>query len=281
MTEVKPSPAFRRTADMLARDLVIKPLVEAYLRAGNFPSVFTVTYRDEGKERVPDGFFHPSTHPRWGERMLFYYLTQPDRMIPEDIGYENRMAMVMGTGAHSFIQMCMIDAGILIRPTGTCQACNRPHGSKKTECDEWGAIDRTLGRRGHMDGVIEVSTQNWGRGLFEFKTINPNASFGLADGNLDWLKQKKPDYYAQVQDYLDMTGYQKAIILFAVLGFPWKLVEIEIPYDHVFVAKLRAKYTRVREAERTGYLPDACCAVGSKEAKECPAREVCPIGRMR
>ena len=61
--------------------------------------VQTVTYRDEGKERVPDGFFHPSTHPRWGERMLFYYLTQPDRMIPEDIGYENRMAMVMGTCA--------------------------------------------------------------------------------------------------------------------------------------------------------------------------------------
>jgi hypothetical protein len=276
------TPKFRRMAQMISQDLVVVPLVESYMQAAKFPKVFDVTFRDEGTERRPDGFFHPSTHPLMGERQLYYYLTaDPDDLIPEDIAYENRMAMIMGTAVHSFIQTCLIDAGLLLRPVGTCIACGLQHGNRKNECDEYGAMDKVLGRRGHMDGILQVSLNDWGRGLFEFKTINPRASFGLEHHALDWLKTKKPEYYAQVQDYLDMTGMQKAIILFCVLGFPWKLVEIEVPYDYRFVADLKARYGRVREAERTGDLPDACCAIKSKESKACFARNVCPVGRMR
>lgn len=273
--------AFRRVADLVSQDTKVVPLIEAYMRAGRFPKVFTQTFRDEGQERKPDGFFHPSTHPLMPERMLFYYLTQPEAWIAEELEYENRMAILMGTGVHALIQMCMIDAGILLKPVGTCVACGRPHGTKKNECDEWGAIDRTLGRRGHTDGILEISMADWGRGLFEFKTINPKACFGLDHNNLEWLKTKKPDYYAQVQDYLDMLGLSKAVIVFAILGFPWKLVEIEVPIDHAFIIQMKAKYARVRMAERTGILPEACCAIKSAESKACPARGVCPIGRMR
>lgn len=270
---------FRRLADMIGQDLIVKPLVEAALGQGKFPDVFTVTFRKEGKERKPDGFFHPSTHPLMAERQLYYYLTDPENWLAEEIAYENRMAMIMGTAVHSFIQMVMLMAGILIKPTGTCQACGRPHGTRKKDCDEWGAIDRTLGRRGHMDGILDV--RGWGRGLFEFKTIGDKATFGLTDHNLQWFKDRKPGYYAQVQDYLDMTGMQKAIVVFCILGFPWRLVEIEVPYDYEFATALRAKYRRVREHEAAGTVPDACCAPLSKEAKACPARQSCPIGRLR
>lgn len=273
------SPAFRRMADQISQDMVLVPLIEGYLRAAKFPDVFSVTFRDEGKDRKPDGFLHPSIHPLLPERLLYYYLTQPEGLIPEQFEYENRMALIMGSGVHSFIQTCLIDAGLLLKPTGTCVACGRPHGKRKNDCDEWGALDKTYGRRGHMDGIIDLP--GWGRGLFEFKTIGQKATFGLSHHNLDWLKQKKPTYYAQVQDYLDMTGLEKAVIVFAILGFPWRLVEIEVPYDHAFMIKQRAKYARVREAERDGVLPDACCAIKSKESKTCPARDICPVGRMR
>jgi hypothetical protein len=276
----KPTPAFRRMADMIKKDLVLVPLIEGYLRLAKFPKVFDVTFRDEGKDREPDGFFHPSSHPMWPERMLFYYLTQPEALLPEDIAYENRMAMIMGTAVHSFIEACMIHAGILLKPKGTCVACGRKHGNGKDECPEWGALDPVLGRRGHMDGILEIGMAEWGRGLFEFKTINPKACFGLEHHSLDWLRTKHLDYYAQVQDYLDMTGMQRAIIVFCVLGFPWRLVEIEVPYDHQFVTALKAKYARVREHEAEATLPDACCAIGSKESKVCPARLACPVGRM-
>lgn len=271
-------PAFRRMAEMIHSDLKIKPLVEAYLRAGKFPDVFNVTFRDESRERKPDGFFHPSTHPLMGERFLYYYLTQPDELIPEMIEYENRMAMIMGTAVGGFTEMCMIDAGILMKPKGTCVACGRVHGTKKDQCNQWGAFDIELGRRGHADGIIDIP--DWGRGHFEFKTINPKAVYGLTDGNLDWLKDRHLDYYAQIQEYLDMMGYAKSIILFAILGFPWKLVEIEVPYDHQFVVAQRAKYARVREAVAEDELPDACCGPGSAQAKACEARTVCPVGRL-
>lgn len=282
MPQQKAGPAFRRMAQMVSQDLVVVPLVESYMRASKFPKVFDVTFRDEGKERVPDGFFHPSTHPTMEPRQLYFYLTaDPDDLVPEEIEYENRMAMIMGTAVHSFIQTCMIDAGILLKPMGTCVACGREHGTKKSQCDEFGAMDKTLGRRGHMDGILQITAAGWGRGLFEFKTINPKACFGLSHHNLEWLKTKKPMYYAQLQDYLDMTGMSKALILFAILGFPWKLVEIEVPYDHEFVAGLKRKYRHVREAEESGEMPDPCCAIRSKEAKACFARDVCPVGRFR
>lgn len=276
-----PQPAFRRVAEMISQDLVVVPLVESALRAGKFPEYFTVTFRDEGRERKPDGWFHPSTHPMWGERQLFYYLTRPDELVPEEIEYQNRMAMLMGTAVHAFIQVVMIAAGILIKPHGTCVACGREHGTKKNQCHEWGAIDRELGRRGHVDGLLEVSVWKWGRGLFEFKSIGDKATIGLQHHDVEWLKKKKPGYYAQVQDYLDMTGMQKAIIIFAILGFPWRLVEIEVPYDEAFMIGLRGKYRRVREAVAADEIPDPCCAPRSKESKVCPALEICPIARIR
>lgn len=271
-------PAFRRMAQMVSQDVFLVPLIEAYLRSAKFPKVFNVTFRDEGQERKPDGFFHPSTHPEWPERMLFYYLTEPEKMIPEEIAAENRMAMLMGTGVHDIIQVCMIDAGILLKPTGTCVCCGKTHGRRKNECNEWGAIDPVLGRRGHMDGILEI--EGWGRGPFEFKTISDKATRGLEHHDLEWLKERKPGYYKQVQDYLDMTGYQKAMIVFGILGFPWRLVEIEVPIDYQFLSKHRAKYQSVRTAEKDGVLPDPCCAIGSKTAKTCPARRVCPIGKL-
>lgn len=276
---IQPNINFARMADQVANDLVLRPLIESYLVNRKFPPVFNVTFRDEGKERKPDGFFHPSSHPMLPERQLFYYMTQPEAWIPEDLAYENVMAILMGTAWHSFIQMCMIDAGILIKPKGTCVACGREHGTRKAECDEFGVLDPVLKRRGHMDGILEIS--GWGRGLLEFKTINPKAILGLTDNNLEWLIERHLDYYLQMQDYLEMTGMAKGIILFAVLGFPWKLVEIEVPFDHVRAEALKAKYATVRKHVALGVAPDACCGPRSKESKECPARGVCPIARIK
>lgn len=274
----QPNISFNRMADQVANDLVLRPLVESYLVNRRFPPVFNVVFRDEGKARKPDGFFHPSSHPMLDDRQLYYYMTEPDSWLEEELAYENVMAIMMGRAWHSFIQMCMVDAGILIKPTGTCVACGKEHGKRKDQCDEFGALDPVLKRRGHMDGILEI--KGWGRGLLEFKTINPKAIFGLTDNNLQWLIDRHLDYYLQVQEYLEMTGMAKAIILFAVLGFPWKLIEIEVPFDHVRSAALKKKYESVRYHESIGAPPDACCGPRSKESKVCPARTVCPIAKM-
>lgn len=281
------TPDFQRTVDLVTQDkLVLKPLIEAYLEQAKFPDKFSVTFHKAGLARKPDGWFHPSTHPLWPARMLYYYLTAPEGMEEEQFGYESRMALTMGTAVHAFIEMCIRDAGLMVPLTGTCPACGRPHGTRKNQCDEYGVADTSVGVRGHMDGVlwINVTGKTWDPdhpGVFEFKTSNPNKARGLVDNDVDGFREKWPEYYGQVQDYMEASGLRQAIVLVVVLGFPWKLVEIQIPYDPRYVLKLRNKYRTVRDHETMGTPPDPCCAPFSAQAKSCPARFVCPIGKMR
>lgn len=283
-TEIKPTPHFRRLADMSDQNLVLKPLVNAYLLQAKFPDRFDVTFHKAGVAREPDDWFHPSTHPLWTARQLYYYLTAPGNLEVEVLDYESRMAITMGTAVHGFIEMCIRDGGLMAPLVGICIACLRPHGTKKGQCDEYGAADPVLGRRGHMDGVLVIDATGtfWtpGIGVLEFKTTNPNAARGLQDNDIDAFKKKWPEYYAQVQEYLDLTGYTQAIVLIAVIGYPWKLLEFQITYDPMFAAVIKAKYELVREHVKLGVPPDACCGPKSKEAKACIARWTCPIGRM-
>lgn len=281
------TPNFRRMVDMVDQELVLKPLVESYLALAKFPDKFTVTFHKAGRERVPDGYFHPSTHPMWPARMLYYLMTAPDQMETEQLSYESRMAVTMGTAIHGFIEMCIRDAGLMVPlGKGLCAACERPHGHKKDECDEFGVLDKKVGVRGHMDGIllINVAGRRWipdMPGVLEFKTTNPNAGRNLVDNDLEMFREKWPEYYGQVQDYMEASGLRQAIVLIAILGFPWKLVEIQVPYDPAYVIVLRNKYQAVRDHQKMGVPPDPCCAPFSAEASVCPARYVCPIGAMR
>jgi hypothetical protein len=280
------TPSFRRMADMVDDQLVLKPLVEAYLLEARFPDRFDVTFHKAGVARKPDDWFHPSTHPLWTQRMLYYYLTAPEMMEVEQLSYESRMAITMGTAIHGFIEMCIRDANLMVPLTGTCPACKREHGTKKNQCDEYGVADTKVGVRGHMDGVLRIASagRRWDPshpGVLEFKTSNPNKARGLVDNDLEMFREKWPEYYAQVQDYMEASGLRQAIVLIAVLGFPWKLIEVQVPYDPGFALTLRNKYQSVRDHVRMGTPPDPCCAPFSAQAKACPARLVCPIGKMR
>jgi hypothetical protein len=280
------TPAFRRMADMIDDQLVLKPLVESYLLQAKFPDKFTVTFHKAGVARKPDGWFHPSTHPTWPARMLYYYMTAPDQMEVEQLSYESRMAVTMGTAIHGFVEMCIRDAGLMMPLVGICPACERLHGTKKDQCDEYGVADKKIGVRGHMDGILRIKApgRRWNpdhAGCLEFKSTNPNAARGLVDNDLDMFMTKWPEYYGQVQDYMEASGLRQTIVLIAVLGMPWKLIEIQVPYDPGYVIMLRRKYQVVRDHQKMDTPPDPCCAPFSKDAKVCPARYVCPIGTMR
>jgi hypothetical protein len=284
---IKLSPNFRRMADMIDDQLVLKPLIESYLIQAKFPDRFDVTFHKAGLARHPDGYFHPSTHPTWPARMLYYYMTSPDLMEVEELSYESRMAVTMGTAIGGFVEMCIKDAGWMVPlGKGTCPACKRPHGTKKTECDQFGVADEKIGVRGHMDGILQIKIpgRRWNPdlpGVFEGKTTNPNAARGLVDNDLEAFRDKWPTYYGQVQDYMEATGLRQTIVLIAIIGFPWKLVEIQVPYDPAYTILLRRKYQTVRDHQKMGTPPDPCCAPFSSESKACPARYVCPIAMLR
>jgi len=278
------SPTFRKMADQASQGLVLAPILQGYLYEAKFPDVFTMTFRKEGGPRKPDGYFHPSTHPLMTARQLYYYMTEPERWEAERLSYESRMAVTMGTAVHAFIEMCLYDAGALVKPTGTCPSCGREYGKRKNQCSEPGAMDAELGSRGHMDGVLELDIKGklWipGQGGFEFKTTNPNKVRNIQDNDLEWFKEKCPDYYAQVQEYMRISGLRQFIVLFLSMGYPWSPLEIQVPYDPHYANQTGAKYALVRKHQEAGIPPEACCAIKSKEAKVCLARRVCPVGMM-
>ncbi len=269
---------FRGIANDAAKGLVLKPLIHNYLYDAEWPEDFSVRFKRGAVSREPDGWFHPSEHPLWPARMLWFLVTQPKAMIPEKMAYMNTLAVTMGTAVHSFIEVCLKHIGVLLGPEELVAlgfTVNPENGEPSFSDPE------TLSR-GHGDGVLKnivlPQAPEHEFHLFEFKTSNGRKLAKVDDLDLAAFMATWPEYYAQAQEYLRMTGMAYSIILFMEMGFPWNLKEFHIPANTAFQRDTRDKYLEVREFVKTGHMPPPCCGPGSKEAKSCPARAVCPVG---
>ncbi len=232
----------------------------------------------EFKPRPPDGWFHPSTHPLWPERMLYYYLTEPDKLMDSELDTDGAMATTQGTFWHAFMQhvMLMHDLVLIMNPRG-----KYPHDKV-----EYPVSDPELGSRGSMDGVLNPDTLNIDIPIgLEIKTMFSaklnRCPKGTPDSpqKLAWLKEKCPEYYAQAQEYLRMSEYTQQRFLFVGLEYPYPMVEIAVPFSYGDAYQVADKYRNVRQAVADGIAPDPCCGIRSVQAKQCVARSVCPIGR--
>ena len=277
-----PEAMLRREGDSAARGAVLAPLVRLYLSEGRFPRNTKIVLPGGDPDRKPDGWFHPSSHPTMDARKLYFYLTRPDMWHPEPWSYEGRMSVTVGTLMLGVARMALEDSQVLQMPKGTCPCCERPYGLGEGECDEPGVADPVLGRRGHMDGVI--MTRALGMSGYDLKTINHFGVRNIPDGPdsreaIEWLIEKHPYYYGQMQEYMALSGLRLVVMLFIGMGLPWTMKEIHVEYDPAYVLALESKYRLVREAVAAGEPPEACCPPFSNEAKACPA-SACPIKNM-
>lgn len=262
------APRLRRVAGQAAQGMIVKPLVIDYMMAGRYPGRWQVTFRDE-QERRPDGFFHPSSAPVMGERLLYLFLTDPDAWEREPIDYVSRVSMFMGTALGDFLRMALEDMKITIPPKGTCVACGLRQPS---QCREHGVIDTDLGSRGHVDGLMPDE-------VFELKST---ASLNLSNApDMDeiYFMDTWPKYWRQVMEYLRMTRYRRARVLFYGIGNPWLLREYVVHARDDVMRETEEKYRRVRLAVERREMPQPCCAPGSATARSCPASS-CPVRRL-
>jgi len=247
---------FRKLLTSLGQGEVVIPVIRAALFDPDFKD-FEVKVRGF-KPRPPDGYFHPSTHPLMGERMLYYYLAQPEKLIPEVMDIHSVMAVTQGHFWHSFIERVGKDCGLF---TGV---------EVEFRCEETGA-------KGNMDATLEDEG-------FEFKTARPNKFREMPKGPPDdpdllaWFQGYWPGYYAQGQEYMRLSGYRRHRMLFLCMDWPYEMREILVPYDPFFADRIATKYRRVRQAVADGREPMPCCFQGSKEARDCGARAICPVG---
>jgi hypothetical protein len=247
---------FRKLLSGAQKGEVIIPVLRAALFDPNFKD-FQV--RVGGfKKRKPDGWFHPSEHPLWPERMLYHYVANPESMVSEPFDPHSTMAVTQGQFWHTFVSKVGMEAHVLTAENVPVQ-------------------DNITGARGEMDGLLEAE-------VFEFKTMRPMKAAKLPDlpvnhpDLLAFYADRQPGYYAQAQEYMRMSGYTHCRTLVLSLEYPFDWREILIPRDEEFIYAVREKYLRVRQSIADKRSPQPCCAPGSKEAHDCPARLVCPVG---
>lgn len=240
--------AFKTMLKGATKGHLVLPLLQAILFDPKFDA-FSVPIPGF-ESRPPDGWFHPSTHPLWTPRQLYYYLTEPARMLDEPFDPLSTMAVTAGTFWHGFLQHIMLENGVL-------------------DAAEVPVQDDECGSRGHMDGLI-------GQRPLEIKTMNPQ-KFRKID-TLEDFRDRCPDYYAQGQDYLRMSGLHEEIILIVTTAYPFEMKELLMPADITFQREIETKYRSVRQAVADQVLPQPCCNPQSPEARACPARIACPIG---
>ena len=255
MTKV--SPTFQRVLSSAGKSELLLPVIEAYLHQGEIPE-FTIKLRDRKKvPRKPNGWFHPSTHPLMTERQLYYYLAEPDKWIHEPLDPLGMQATTAGEFWHGFMEVCLTEAKLLLET-------------------EVRVIDEETGTRGFMDGRLPKEA-------FEFKTMNSRKLRLIEDGAPDdpavqqsW-RELVPQYNVQGNEYLRMSGLPAMRYLIMATEYPFPKREIVIPYDPALGNQIKQKYLNVRQAVADQRPPLPCCAPGSKMAKSCPARAVCPI----
>lgn len=256
------------------KGLLLKPLLQT-INVNELLSGITVEFNDHPLDKVAgDNWFHPSTHPLWPDAALYHYLAHPERLTARTWDYSGRMSVTVGKIVHRLYQACMEKMDLLPADLQVCEACPPEAG-----CQEPGVMDTESGERGHMDGVLALPRRVRGSTILEMKTAGQfggSKMLWMEDLDLDAFRQAWPDYYAQAQSYLRMSGRRLLILIMIQLGHPWELREIQIPYDRQFCNEVREKYLRVRQAVADQRTPRCACV--PSERKKCPSRGLCSGG---
>jgi len=244
--------------------LVFAPVLKHYLAVAEELHWPEMTPRDFGS-RPPDGYFHPSTHPRWSEAQLYDYLATPGRLVPEAFDYSTRMSLLHGVAEHGFLNEISRRAGLLPPELQTCVIC-----PPEDDCQEPSFLDVETGERGHADG------RHSKRDLVEFKTSSDWRVKRLRDleteAFLDYTEAW--GYREQAYRYQRAFGAERTIFVVLMMGSPWDIKEFHLRYDKKRDDEATGKYLRVREAVAAGARPPCACA--RSDRLTCPSREVCP-----
>jgi len=262
---------FARIVKGIGNGEVLIPLLHSYLYDATFPEDFSVNFRQHSMNRAPDGWFHPSTHPLWPARKLWLYARDPEAAVVLPKEYMGAMSVTIGTAVHSFIQMCLDDLGVLVMHEVW-------EGDAWVRKPEYPYEDVALHARGSVDGILKLTIPAYpeSRQLFEFKTSNLMKLSKIKNLDLDAFIKTWPDYYAQVQEYMRLTGLRVAVVLFMAMGYPWELREFHVPYNPAVAQDIADKYRLAMHTD----MPQPCCGPGSKTARACEMRTVCPVGKM-
>lgn len=246
-------PTFTGLEEMAADGCLVKPLLHQFIMDPGADVQLNLLVQ-RPMPRVPDGRFHASQHPLGSERDLYLWMT--GKSEPEEMGYVARTSVMFGSLAHAVFEAFLDWTGFAVPlPPGDCPACGRPRRPLRARpsmkyCTEHGYVHDETRSSCHLDAILDFSGAQRPSLLsashgFDFKTIRPMGLKGVKDMDLDFFRVKWPEYWAQGQECMRISGLRQYVFLFFTLGNPWDTREFHVPFDHEFAAATDAKYRRV------------------------------------
>lgn len=241
---------------------LILPFFENAMLADNWPDKYSVEIDSspyygltdpdgEVKETGPgDGYFHPSTHPLMGKRLL-WYMFHPEyagKLLYEKRSITSMMTLAMGSALHAVVQTQMQMAGILRPENVEFEYVNDHHNSR-------GRIDFIADHPEYGTVPVEMKSQN----TYSYRNQH----------------EIKPSWDGQLSIGLTESGHDFGILLLVESGWPYNMREFRVRRNDALVSEVYTKYDEVLEAVELDIPPRHCCAEGSAQMKVCPARYEC------
>lgn len=221
------------------------------------------------EERDPDYHFHPSSHPTWPVRWLYWWMVDPG-LFPPEKDPRKTLSVTFGSFWHMLIQHVGLHHGIW-HPQPICgHDAAKTAGFQNTQAEVCVEDTDTLSR-GHADG--EHPDEESG---IEVKTMNPMTArkiptnLHVSDPTLlDLWKKMKPGYWYQAQEYMRLRGWGRMITVVCPTSYPFDMIEIHIPRDEAIITEIRVKYEMALEAVERQQEPPLCHAPMTREAESC------------
>lgn len=206
------------------------------------------------KERVWDGYFHPSAHTMSAELELYYEFHPDYNARPEAPTTDKVMTFQVGSAFHALFQSMAIEMELTTEEEVEVEFVNE---------EKWvaGAVD-----------VRKIWLPNGEILPLEFKSSA-------------YLPKEPPEsYIKQFQVYMDAgcgEPQEKGIMLFLSKTYPHKFREFVIYRDEEALNEVYSKWDRVWEAIGTNnpdMLEFPCHEVDSKQHQWCIASKMCKLG---
>lgn len=246
---------FRRLTDKIATGELLTPYLERELVTrgeGVWPEEYAIHVFN--KERVWDGYFHPSSDANLAELQL-YYMFHPDYLVKRDPpGVETIMTFQVGSAFHALVQSMLIELGF----------------TTKEECEV-----HFVDEGHHCSGTLDVR-----------RLTLPNGRVVPIEIKSAGFLPKEPPlgYQAQFQVYMDLGDdepQEEGLMLFLEKSNPHRFREFRIQRDEEMLGTIYRRWDSVLEAiefDDPSMLPYPCHEVDSKAHKACPARFICRLG---
>jgi hypothetical protein len=241
-----------RTLNTVSRGELVTPYIEQAIMTNNWPPEYPVKVYN--KERVWDGYFHPSSDAYAGEYLLFCKFNpklQPG-LLPETISPSLAMTFQVGSALHAIVQSMLIHLGFT------------------TEDEvEVGYINEER----HTSGTTDIRKLTLPTGkevMVDIKTCS----------SIPTSVSKK--YKTQLRIYQDNVpdAPDEMVILYIEKPHPHRIRDFVVEKDPDELNIIYSKWKKVLEAvefDDPSSLTPCCTGSGDKTFDNCPAREVCPL----